>query len=186
MTDIEIPYVENRGRRYKFFEKLPGLISWSILILPFVVSLFSPEVVVFFIIAYMLLWFAKALGLNVRALQGYRMLMQHQKLPWRQMVDELQAGKVVQPARHIPTWHYENIRRIQDEPTPVRPNDVLHAIIIATYNESREVLEPTIQSVLDSEFDMKRVILVLAYEERGGVDVEKQAKQLIADYRSHL
>jgi cellulose synthase/poly-beta-1,6-N-acetylglucosamine synthase-like glycosyltransferase len=186
MTDIEIPYVKNRGRRYRFFEILPGLLSWSILILPFVVSIFNPQIVVFFIIAYMLLWFVKALGLNVRGIQGYRMLMQHQKLPWRQMVDELQAGKVVQPTRHIPTWHYENIRRIQDEPTPVRPDDVIHAIIIATYNESREVLEPTIKTVLESDFDMKRVILVLAYEERGGANVEQQSKQLIADYQSQF
>jgi hypothetical protein len=66
----------------------------------------------------------------------------------------------------------------------VKPHDVIHAIIIATYNESREVLEPTIQSVLASKYDMKKVILMIAYEERGGARVAQQSKELIEKYKS--
>lgn len=186
MTDIEIPYVKNRGRRYRFFEMLPGIMSWSILALPFILSQISPHVTVWFIIAYLLLWFVKAIGLNIRGLQGYRMLQLHQRLPWGQMLEELQAGKVVQPARHIPTWHYENIRRIQEEPTPIKPDEVVHALVVAAYNETREIIEPTIQSILESNFDLKRVILVLAYEERGGDDIDRTAKELMADYAHHF
>jgi cellulose synthase/poly-beta-1,6-N-acetylglucosamine synthase-like glycosyltransferase len=192
MKSIEIPYVKNRGRRYRFFEMLPGLLSWSLLALPFVLSYFHVElasgVVVpwaaIFVPAYLLLWFVKAMGLNVRSVQGFRTLHQHEKLPWTQLLEELRTGKVEQPDRQIPTWHYENIKRIQEEPTPIKVDDVIHAIIIATYNEAREVLEPTIQSVIASEYDMKKVILVLAYEERGGPDVEANAQALMADYNA--
>lgn len=183
MTDLEIPYVHQRGRRYRAFEILPGALTWTILALPFVLSLVSPHLTVFFIIAYMLLWFIKSVGLNIRAVQGYRTLQLHQKLPWSQMLAELQAGKVVQPAKHIPTWHYENIRRIQELSTPIKPNDIVQVVIIATYNETREVLEPTIRSVIESDYDMKRVILVLAYEERGGPEVGRNATELIHDYQ---
>lgn len=191
MKNIEIPYVKDRGRRYRFFEMLPGLLSWSILLVPagfsFVYVDLAPGITVpvsaFFIPAYLLLWFVKAVGLNVRSIQGFRNLHAHQKLPWNQLVEELRTGKVSQPDRLIPTWHYENIRRIQEEPTPIQADDVIHAIIVATYNESREVLEPTIQSVIDSDYDMKKVILVLAYEERGGPEVETQAEHLMADYK---
>jgi cellulose synthase/poly-beta-1,6-N-acetylglucosamine synthase-like glycosyltransferase len=171
---------------------LPGLLSWSILAVPvglsFVYVSIAPGITVpiaaFFIPAYLLMWFVKAIGLNIRSIQGFRNLGQHQKLPWRQLLEELRTGKVSQPDRHIPTWHYENVLRIQEEPTPIKVDDVVHAIIIATYNESREVLEPTIQSVIDSDYDMKNVILVLAYEERGGPDVEVQAEQLMTDYKT--
>ena len=132
MTDIEIPYVHQRGRRYRAFEILPGALTWSILALPFILSLVSPHLTVFFIIGYMLLWFIKSIGLNIRAVQGYRTLQLHQKLPWQQMLAELQAGKVVQPAKHIPTWHYENIRRVQESPTLIKPNDIVQVVIIAT------------------------------------------------------
>jgi len=141
---------------------------------------------VFFIIAYLLLWFVKALVLNMRAMQGYRVLQQHQKLAWDLLLEELQEGKVSQPDRTIPSWHYETVLRLQETPPLVQPKDMLHAIIIATYNEAREVLEPTIQTVLASKYDMKKVILVLAYEERGGPEVDVNANALIDEYRHHF
>jgi cellulose synthase/poly-beta-1,6-N-acetylglucosamine synthase-like glycosyltransferase len=183
MKNIEIPYVQDRGRRYRLLEMAPGLISWSILLLPVILSLFNPRLTVTFILAYLLMWFAKSMGLTVRSLQGFKIMGQHQRLPWGQMLEELQSGKVEQPDQHIPTWHYENIRRTTEDPTPIKPADILHAIVIATYNEAREVLEPTIQSVIDSDYDMQKVILILAYEERGGLEVGIQAEKLIADYK---
>ncbi len=186
MTNIEIPYVKDRGRRYRFLEALPGILSWSVLALPFVLAWASPAATIYFILGYLLLWFVKAVGLNVRAIQGFRTLNQHQKLPWARMLQELDTGKVDQPDGHIPTWHYEHVRRVQEDPTPVKPSDLYHAIIIATYNEAREVLEPTIQSVLKSDYDMKRVILVIAYEARGGKEVAHNAADLIEQYKSQF
>jgi cellulose synthase/poly-beta-1,6-N-acetylglucosamine synthase-like glycosyltransferase len=66
----------------------------------------------------------------------------------------------------------------------VKPRELIHAIIIATYNESREVIEPSIQAIIDSDYDVKKkVIFILAYEERGGEAVDKQAKELVAKYK---
>lgn len=186
MKNFEIPYVEERGKRYRFFEILPGLLSWSILVFPFALSILNPAATVFFVIAYLLMWFVKAMGLNLRSVQGFRTLQQHQRLPWAQMLAELGAGKVTQADSHIPAWHYENVVKLQEHPNPIMPDEIVHAIIIATYNESREVLEPTIQSVLASDYDMKKVILVLAFEERGGPDTEKVAHALMKEYGHHF
>jgi cellulose synthase/poly-beta-1,6-N-acetylglucosamine synthase-like glycosyltransferase len=183
VKNIEIPYVHERGRRYRFFEMLPGLLSWSILLLPFVLSPFNPTLAVFFIIAFMLLWFAKAVGLSIRVIQGWVTMQRQQKLNWLELLEELGGGVIADGSAKRPEWHYHNLQRLQVQPTPVKPGELWHAIIIATYNESREVLEPTIQAVLNSRYDMKKVIFVLAYEERGGPAVEAQAEQLVADYR---
>lgn len=182
MEELEIPYPENRDKRYRFFEILPGLLSWTILALPFVLSQYNPRLTVLFILSYMLLWFAKALGLNTRAIQGYRTLKLHQKLPWHQLFEDLKTLDVSQYEQSIPSWHAENIARIKASPTPIKAKDIIHAVIIATYNETREILEPTFKAVMDSDFPMDKVIVVLAYEERGGAEVESQAKQLIKDY----
>lgn len=184
MKDIEIPYVKERGKRYRFFEMFPGLMTWSILALPFVLSIFNPRLTVYFIIGYIILWVAKSAGLSVRAVQGYRMLQSHQKLPWRQLLDDLnKQPDQIERAGGLPAWHYENIERLQSSPGAVRQDEIMHAIIIATYNEAREVLEPTIKSVIASDYDMKKVILVLAYEERGGEEVAKNAELLIGQYK---
>lgn len=186
MTEIEIPYENERGRRYRAFEILPGALSWSVLLLPLALSFISLHATVFFIIAYLLLWFVKAMILSLRAVQGFRRLNQHQKLAWDKLLSELQDDRVGQPDRHIPSWHYETVRRLQETPPMFKPDDLYHAIIIATYNEAREVLEPTFKNVLQSKYDMKKVILVLAYEERGGKAVGKQAEKLIEDFKPHF
>ena len=187
MKSIEIPFVEERSRRYRFFEMLPGLLTWSILILPFVLAMFAPIVAVLFVIGYLMLWFVKSLGLNIRALQGYRMITTQQKLPWNDLLHDLEVIDPEKPKdSRFPDWHYRNLVRIAERPVPITPKNIVHALIIATYNEAREVLEPTIQSVLDSDYDMKKVILVLAYEERGGPGVEAQSNALIKDYKSQF
>lgn len=192
MKSIEIPYVKERGRRYRFFEMLPGLLSWGILLLPFVLSIINPiitiyssriSVVYLFIVGYLLIWFIKSIGLNIRALQGFKLITQQPKLPWNAMIEDIKKGSASDHGVKIPNWHADNIERLKTEPTPITPQNVVHAIVIATYNEAREVLEPTIQSVLDSDYDMKKVILVLAYEERGGPNVERQSKELVKEYK---
>lgn len=185
-TEIEIPYVKDRGRRYRAFEILPGALTWSILAFPFILSQISAHATVFFIIAYMLLWFVKAVGMNLRALQGFKRLSQHQKLPWRSMLEELQTGKVSQPAQRIPSWHYETVRRLQETPPVVQPSEIVHVAMVAVYNEAREIVEPTIQAVLASDYDMEKVILVVAYEERGGPGVEETIQALVAEYGSQF
>ncbi|MBI2007814.1 hypothetical protein HYS85_01065 [Candidatus Saccharibacteria bacterium] len=70
--------------------------------------------------------------------------------------------------------------------TPIKPGEVYHAVIIAFWNESRDVLEPTVQSVINSNYDHKKIILFLAYEQRGGPDIEELAKGFIKDYGHHF
>lgn len=183
MTDIEIPYEKDRNRTYRFFEILPGALSWFMLFLPLILSLINVTFASVFILAYLLVFFVRSMGVNIRAFQGYSMLQRHRRLPWRDMLTELQQGKVLSAHAHRPQWHTSNLVSRGVKPPILQPDDVVHAVIIATYNESREVLEPTIQSVVDSDYDMKNVILVLAFEERGGPDVAEQATALIAKYK---
>jgi cellulose synthase/poly-beta-1,6-N-acetylglucosamine synthase-like glycosyltransferase len=98
------------------------------------------------------------------------------------MVEELQTGKIDLHAKRL-TWHINNVERLKVKPPIIAPKDMVQVVMIATYNETREVVEPTIQSVLDSEFDMKQVILVLAYEQRGGPEIEAQSNDLVAKYK---
>jgi cellulose synthase/poly-beta-1,6-N-acetylglucosamine synthase-like glycosyltransferase len=182
MTDLEIPYERDRHWRYRIFEILPGTLTWTLLLLPFILSLINVTVAAIFVFAYLLIYFVRSVGVDIRALQGYRMMRQHQRMDWASMLKELEAGKVADPAVQRPNWHYDNILRFTVQPDVLKPSNILHAVLVATYNESREILEPTIQSLLTEEYNAKQIILVIAYEERGGPDVEKRAHELIAKY----
>lgn len=183
MKNIEIPLQPEKTKAYRWLERLPALITYSVLALPFVLSIIDPRLTAVFIIAYILVWFFRGIGLNVRVIQGYNRMEQHKKLPWRKMLDDIESGTVTtQGIKGVPKWHAANIERLEVLPGAVKPSETIHAIIIAAYNESREVIEPTIQSVLASDYDMKKVMLILAYEERGGARIKKDVADLIKEY----
>ena len=156
------------------------MLSWSLLATPLVLSLISPRLTVFFIVTYIFMWFVRTVALNIRVLQGYKTMKQHEKLPWDDMIDDLETRS---PDCHAaPKWHAKNIARFEEFPPYVKPSEAIHVMMVATYNESRDILAPTIESVLASNYDMKKVILIIAYEERGGERVAKQSKELIRTY----
>lgn len=186
MRSIEIPQPEERGLAYRAFEILPGALTWSILALPAVLAILSPRLAAYFIITYLLLWFIRAVGLNIRSLQGWKIINQHRKLPWTSLNQDLE---VLHPrTENAPKWHAKNIERVRHYITHnrIKPSEVIHAVIIAFYNESRDVLEPTVKSVIDSNYDKKKIILVLAYEERGGPEIELLARELVKEYGHHF
>lgn len=184
MADIEIPQPAERGKRYRFFEILPGACSWFMLCLPFILSVINVTLAAIFVFVYLLINFTRVFAGAIRALQGYHTMRVHQKLPWRQMLRELEAGEVSDAHVKRPKWHYDVLLRTQVKPLLMPPSQVIHAVIIATYKEAREILVPTIESVLAADYDMKRVLFILAYEERGGVETEQLANELVSEYKS--
>lgn len=182
MTDIEIPHEKDRHGHYRFFEILPGVLSWSMLALPFVLSRINVTLAAFFLFVYLLVNFARVMANAFRALQGYSVLKKHQKMPWAQMLVELADGEL-NPRAHRPDWHRKVIAELEHRPLLMQPAEVIHAVIIPTYKESRDVLEPTIRSLFEADFDAKKQMLfVLAYEERAGEPTETQARALIHEF----
>jgi hypothetical protein len=187
MRSIEIPQPEDRDWRYRTFEILPGALTWIILALPIVLGFISAPAAAYFIIAYLLLWFTRTIGLISRSLMGWKQVKQHKKMPWKDLNRDLD---ILQPkTRNAPSWHNRNLERVRQyipEHSRIKPSEVIHAVFIAFWNESREVLEPTVKSVLDANYDSKKIILILAYEERGGPAIEKTAKDLLNEYGHHF
>jgi cellulose synthase/poly-beta-1,6-N-acetylglucosamine synthase-like glycosyltransferase len=182
MKSIEIPHEIDRTRRYRFFEILPGALSWFLLALPLLLSLLNVTFAAFFILGYILIYFVRSMAVNIRALFGYKTMREHAKLDWPEMLKEVQAGEVASAEAKRPRWHYDNLLRLQVQTPLVKPDELYHAVILATYNESLDVLEPTIQTVLNSAYNMKQVIFILAYEQRGGEHTKKQAAMLVKKY----
>ncbi len=186
MRNIEIPTVKERDALYRFFEMIPGLLSWSTLALPIVLSLISPTLAAYFIIAFLLLWFVKTVGLNVRMYQGYRKINQVMAYDWPRLLRELDNPQ--KAFEHYeqgvaPDWHRRNLMadHLKSEDR-MHLGELLHAVMIAVSIEGRDVVEPTIKSILNCNYDTKKMILVLAYEARYGEQAEQVCKSLIEEY----
>lgn len=183
MTDLEIPFERDRKGHYRFFEILPGALSYTVLLLPAILSLINVTVAVGAILFYLLVFFVRSVGYSFRAIAGYRTMKQHLALDWQALVNDVEAGTVIATDATRPKWHYDNLARLVKQGAVVKPSQLVHAVIIATVNESREVLEPTIQSVIASDYDSKNVILVFAYEGRAGQEAEDRVLELAKLYK---
>jgi hypothetical protein len=182
MTDLEIPFEKDRHGHYRFFEILPGALSYTLLFLPFILALINVTFAVFFILFYLLVIIVQALAYSTRAIAGFITMKRHMKLDWNGLAADIDAGKVTGGSIVRPKWHIKNLRLLGNRTMDLKPSELFQAVIIATVNESREVLEPTIQAVLNADYDPKRIILVIAYEGRTGKQTAERVQQLLDLY----
>lgn len=184
--DIEIP-LGKRKPFYRFFEMVPAILSYTTILLPVILSIISPILGAIFVIAFIITWFVKAVAMSGRSIQGFNVLSRAQAVDWRGRLNELEnPEESLRNWSHEGEWksdiHRHNLEILVDTEGSRKPSEILNAVIIATYNESREVLEPTIEAVIDNDYDLKNIILVIAYEERGGKDIEDTVKYLKSKY----
>lgn len=187
MHDLEIP-IGKRTRFYRFFEILPAILSYSIILMPILLSLINPLLGAVFVIVFLIVWFVKAIGMWIRSIQGYNMLERAQRIDWLDRLKDLEN-----PSESLRRWtrssqwgiehHYHNLERLSATEDAKKPSDIVHAVIVAVYNEGREIIEPTIVSILDSDYDTKQLILTIAYEARGGSEVEETVQSLQKKYQ---
>lgn len=183
MKNLEIPFEAERKGHYRFFEILPGAMSYGLVLLPLILSFINVKLAVWFILLYLLIAFVRGLAYASRAIGGHRTMKKHMKLNWQGLMADLDAGETVAGKRIArPKWHYKNLRLLHSREHDLRPSEIWHAIIIASVNESREVLEPTVQALLAADYDPKKMIVVFAYEGRAGREAEQRVLELLKLY----
>lgn len=195
MIDLEIP-LGKRTRQYRFFEILPALLSYGMLILLVVLSLVSPLLAAIYLLLVITTVLVKAAGIAVHTLQGRSRLDRAQRVDWRHRLEQLEHPvtsyaqiRNEQQGSFGFVMHKENLRLIAaaDDPSLFpRPSSLYNAVIIAAYNESYEVLQPTFQSLVDTTYDNQHMIVVLAYEARGGRDIERTAQRLEEEFKHYF
>lgn len=193
MADIEIP-LGKRKPLYRLFEMVPAICSYGSLTLFVVLSLVNPLWAAVFLLFVIISLLVKAVGIAYHTIRGRNNMERAQKVDWRKRLAELEDPRESYAMRAHQLKqkklkefgkraHIENLRLMvaaQDE-FP-RPSELYNVVIIAAYNEDYEVLNPTLKSVLDTTYDNQRLIMVIAYEERGGPEMKKTAQRLKREY----
>jgi len=182
--DIEIP-LGKRTKKYRFLEMLPGLLSYGAIILLIVLSILSPVLASIYLLSIILAAFVKAVAISYRVITGYGNMEKASRVDWNGRLSDLEDPKEAysrlrdnQSRELLYQQHVDNLRFMsaaEDGYYP-KPSNIYNALIMPAYNESIEVIEPALKSVLDTTYDKKRLIVVFAYEERGGVDKKKYGK----------
>ena len=183
--DIDIP-LGKRDKLYRFFEILPGALSYSMIGALFVFSLISPVVAAVYLLVIITITLVKAVGVAVRTVQGYNDIQSAMKVDWHKRFLELKNPHENFERLHGREskefdfdMHVENLRALSVAPEDYPdPDSIYHAVIMVAYNEGLETLIPTVEAVKNTTFPNERIVFVMAYEERGGEEIENNAKEL--------
>lgn len=191
VQDIEIPLKADRGFVYRFFEILPAFLSYLVFALPFIISAFSPSAAAYFLILYILIWFSKSLAISIRVFQGYGRVKKVRKIDWKMMLDDLahpgdKWAEYSSSSNSMLRLHSDNLRHIHEKAEQGSPkvDEVIHAVMIATYNESQDIIHPTVEDVLASSgINVKEnVALFVAYENRAGEGKKRESLETAKKY----
>ena len=187
---VEIP-VGKRSPRYRFFEILPFALSIGVVVGLVVASWVSPIFGAIYLFLIVIMSLVKAIGIAYRTVQGYSMLERSHHVNWHKRLLDLENAKEsyerlagTRSDAYDYSQHLQNLCMVaaaEDGYFP-KPSEVYHGIIVTLYNESIDVLRPTFQSIVDTTFNNDHMIVVLAYEERGGEAGEAVAKQIEKEF----
>lgn len=184
--DLEIP-LGKRTKLYRFFEILPGALSYFMVILLFVLSWISPILGAIYLLLIIASTLVKAIGVAFRTIQGYNVVKRAERVDWHKRLMDLNDPHEAFERLHNEhsggyefEQHVQNVKMLSASETGYfpKPDDIYHAVIMVAYDEGMETLVPSVEAVKNGDFDSKKIIFVLGYEERGGEEIEKNAKAL--------
>lgn len=184
--DLEIP-LGKRTKLYRFFEILPGVLSYSLVILLFLLSIFNPVLGAIYLLVIIAITLVKAIATAFRTIQGYKVMQAAKRVDWHQRYLDLFDPHGAYEKLHDENYgsyefkeHLQNVKKLSVAEKGIYPdpNKIFHAVIMAAYDEGLETMVPSVEAVKNSTFDTKKIIFVLAYEERGGEEMEKNAQEL--------
>ncbi len=188
--NLEIP-TGKRKPLYRFLEILPGLISYGAIILLFLLSWLDPVLGAVYLFILIATTLVKAIAVAYRTVQGYEVIKRAGRVDWRKRLEDLEHPHEAYERLHDDNnksyhfdEHIENLKLMaameKDYP---KVSQVYHAVIMTAYNEGEDVLGPSIDAVKDTTFPNNRIVFALAYEERGGEEMEKTANNLAKKYK---
>lgn len=184
----------------RLLEIMTGAMSWAFFLLLILLSYFSVIWAAYILIAYILLWFFKILGYSNRLVRGYWHIKLTERIDWYARLNDLKD-----PVRALETldreikntsrrreravlkfYRYLLSQAVDHQDEILDPARVRHVALVSIYNEDTAILEDTIQSIIAANYDVSEMFLVVAYEERGGPEIEAGVQDLVSRYGEYF
>ncbi|MBM3209287.1 glycosyltransferase family 2 protein [Candidatus Shapirobacteria bacterium] len=121
----------------RLLEILPGTVSWGLIVFFFAGSFLIPLYIAYLVIFFDIFWFYKSITFAFSTTLSYLRIKASEKMDW--------LGEV----RLFPDW-----------------KKIRHIVIIPQYKEPTHILERTIQSLVNQDFPLKQISVVMATEAR--------------------
>lgn len=148
-------------RQHRFFEIMPGVLSWSTLLAIILLSWAFPVFMSIFIIFFDIYWFFKILYLSIHLRISYHRMNANMKVDWLE--------KLKTDPKTVSTW-----------------KQIHHVLIFPFYKEPYEVIKETLDALVKGAYPLDKLIVVLAAEDRAGESAQDVAKRLEQEFSRHF
>lgn len=185
-----------RGERRleRFFEILPGLTSWSVLIGMVALSYFQPVIAALAMVLFNFYWLLRLFYLTIFLMMAYLRLSLEERTNWSERIAQIDALRKSKSfsnpssqgwKKFVSNWIFrKEIKKLTaSQILPPAADDIYHLVIVPAFKESYEVLEPGVASYAQGSFSAKKILMVFAIEDRASAEVKKAAEDLKKKYR---
>lgn len=171
----------------RLFEVLPGACSWTILLGMITLCFRAPETAALIVIAFNIYWILRVLHSTIFLLISYAFLRAEARVDWHGRLRSLKTGVPPDEPR-LSRWLFDERRRwwLTAPERPLDPDLVHHVVIIPIAKEGADVVEPGLRSLAGQDFDLSRIMVILALEERAPPAVRSEIEALAEKMRSVL
>ncbi|MFA5967252.1 MAG: hypothetical protein WC805_01920 [Patescibacteria group bacterium] len=179
----------------RFWEILPGAMSWSVLALPIIFSVVWPAGVAYFIIIFDTYWLVKALVMGGHLISGYRHLKRNTAIDWGERCEKTEnlsawAEELFHQFHLTKGWRrwklqeeWEQVEQMKALPNKQKDwREVYHVFLYPVYKESYEVMEASVRACLASNYPKNKITILLTVEARGGDRVRADAERVRTEY----
>lgn len=129
---------------YRFFELIPGTLTWATLIAIVILSRYYPAYAAIFIILFDVYWLLKTLYFSFHLRATFNTLKKNMKIDW---LSRFQTTNF----KDAPPW-----------------DSIYHLIIFPMYKEPYSVVKESFESLIRANYPRDKFIVVLGVEEKGG------------------
>lgn len=126
------------AQQYRGLEMIPGILVWLTFITAIVVSFIRPLWAIYFIIVFDIYWLLRVFYLSIYLLHSWKLFRQAVRVDWFALLK-----------KEKPNWA-----------------EYIHLVFLPTYKEPLAVINNTLAAIKDSNYDTKKIIIVLAGEAR--------------------
>lgn len=183
-------------RTQRILEIIPGTLTWITFLGMIIFSFWLPVWVAVFVIIFDIYWIFRTIFIASYSIAGYRKLKEGKEIDWWERCQNIsdpakyqelireKIARMRDVAKNIKTMkrqekkilareisrqekylkEVESLEKIQDQILDWR--EIIHVVMLPTAGEEAGVIEPAIQSVADSNFPNRQIIILLATEER--------------------
>jgi len=157
---------------YKVFRTVPGVFLITFLASPLWATLLGiPQIIFYYVTFLSVFWLYKIIVSSVGMIVGYSRYKKAKAINWDEKLNE-----------QIANW--QNLHDIEDLPQSI--DKLFHLVLIPVYKEPYEVLKRTFDAIINSKYDLKHIMVVIALEERAGAEAEARIKRIISEYKTYF